>query len=211
MVMRRHVLTLASLLLCTLVLFHFQNCAPSGKFPVSDTAGGGVRIIDDLDKAQLQFVNPDIGVQGAVLTTEITGLCNRDHSGARLRWAVWAGEESPLPVMTGDSYCHNGQFNFEVGDMEQMVCGVKHAIVAAGDWGSSTMATITRLCPPLASYALAAPQGSPFGTSCALEYNPGNESLSICTKVCYRDGKVVSSVAEEVSSCNALASGIVGL
>lgn len=170
-----------------------------------------MRIVDDLGKAQLQFVSPDIGVQGEAAATEIMGLCNRDHNGARLRWAVWAGEGSQVPVMTGESYCHNGQFAFEVAEMAQMVCGVKHAIVAAGDWGGSTMATITHLCPPLASHALEVPQGSPYGTSCALEYNPGSQSQSICAQVCYRDGKVVSSHAEEESSCTALASGIVGL
>ena len=145
--MRRHVLTLASLLLCTLVLFHFQNCAPSGKIAAADN-GGGVRIIDDMGKAQLQFVSPEIGIQGEASQTQIDGLCNRNHNGARLRWAIWVDENSPQPLMTGESFCHNGQFDFDLQEMEQMICGVKHVIVAAGDWGDSTMAQLTRRCPP---------------------------------------------------------------
>lgn len=209
MVLRRNVLTLASLLIVALVLFHFQNCAPAGKIQGSESSGG-VRIVDDFNKAQLQFVSSDVEVLETAAQVDIMGLCTRDHNGARLRWAIWTTDVNAFPLLTGESFCHAGQFSFAVPDLEKMDCGVKNAIVVAGDWGGSSLAHISRRCPSRARQELAAAEGAPFGTSCALEYNPQSQTLPVCAQVCYRAGIVVSSYAEEAGRCTSLAESLAG-
>ena len=209
MVLRRNVLTLASLLIVALVLFHFQNCAPAAKLQASE-ASGGVRIVDDFNKAQLQFVSADTEVLEAAAQVDIMGLCTRDHNGARLRWAIWTTDVNSFPLLTGESFCHAGQFSFAVPDLDKVDCGVKHAIVVAGDWGDSSLAHIARRCPSAARQELAASDGAPFGTSCALEYSPQSLTVPVCAQVCYRAGIVVSSHAEDATRCAALAESLAG-
>lgn len=203
---RRHVLILINIFVLPLLLFHFQNCAPvsSASNTTSDTSG--VRLVEDLNKAQIQFVAPQVEVQDDAPQTGVDGLCNRDHDGALLHWSISADAQAPM--LSGQSSCGRGQFSVNVDQLDQLTCGVSYLLVVEGDWGASTFTRVMRRCQPLASEAMAAPQDSPVGTSCSLEYHPASEAQNPCVQVCYRDSKVVMTQALDVGQCSSLARGL---
>jgi hypothetical protein len=206
---RRNVLSLITFFALPVLLFQFQNCAPAGGGPVSENSSD-VRLIEDLNKAQLQFVSPEIDVRDDVASADLSGLCNRDHNGASLRWAIWASSESSLPLMSGLSLCRSGEFSISLKQLEQMVCGIKHLVVVEGDWGGSTFSHVLRRCQPLASREIAAPEDSPLGTTCALEYTPDAEAAAACSQVCYRANKVVYSKSVGREQCADLVASLTG-
>src|SRR3954467_10307434 len=101
---RRNVLTLIIFFALPVLLFHFQNCAPSSSTSAMSSTGSGghARLIEDLNKAQIQFVSESAEIQDEALAVDIAGLCNRDHNGAGLRWSVWAGQNTSRPLAQGD-------------------------------------------------------------------------------------------------------------
>lgn len=168
-----------------------------------------MRIVDDLNKAELQFVAPNIQVHDEASNASLSGLCSRTHNGATLHWSIRpSGSFSGPALVSGTASCARGQFGVQVAGMDDMVCGVDHLLTVEGDWGGSTFTHVSKRCQPLASEASAAPEGSPFGTECEIEYQPaGGEA---CTLVCYREQKVVLSKPIEVQSCSGLAARLAG-
>lgn len=213
MLSQRYVSILSLSCLSLLVLFHFQNCAPAK--PTSDNSsqqsGADARLIEDFNKVEIQFATPEVQLQDAVPAADVSGLCNRSHNGAKLKWTIWASAGTPL--LKGEAVCGSGQFNLNIAGLDQMVCGVGHQLVVEGDWGGSAFTHLLRRCEPLASEP--APQGmqqsQPPGTSCALEYVPSDDAQqSPCSMACYRQGQLMSQVFVAREQCADLAARLAG-
>lgn len=210
MVSRRNVSIFTSLAIATLLLTQFQNCAPAQIDGVQNVQSGEVRTIEDWNKAEIQFLSPEVQVHDEALTTGVGGLCNRSHSGAHLRWAIWAGQKTNTPLLAGDSECKGGSFSVNIDELPNLVCGVKHLLVVEGEWGASTFTHVLRRCQPLASELVAVPSEAPAGTQCSLEYQPGSEDGDPCSQVCYRDNKVVMNLAVPSTRCSGIAAKLAG-
>jgi|GEM_PF-4003551 len=211
MVSRRNVSILTSLAVVTLLMTQFQNCAPAGvSGDAAATQGGEVRAIEDWNKAEIQFLQPEVQVHDEAESTGVGGLCNRSHNGAKLRWAIWAGQKTNAPLLSGESSCAAGSFNVDLEELPNLVCGVKHLLIVEGDWGASTFTHVLRRCQPLAAELIAAPSEAPMGTQCTLEFAPGSDDGDPCTQVCYRDNKVVMNRAVPADQCSSLATKLAG-
>src|SRR4051812_41616838 len=90
MVSRRNVTILGLSVLSLIVLFHFQNCAPARPAGLTGRAGSDARLIDDFNKSEIQFVTPEVQLHDEAVSADISGLCNRSHNGAALRWSLWS-------------------------------------------------------------------------------------------------------------------------
>ncbi len=210
MISRRNVSIFTSIAAVTLLLTQFQNCAPAQSTADNSGVSGEVRTIEDWNKAEIQFLAPEIQVHDEALNTGVGGLCNRSHSGARLRWAIWAGQKTSSPLLAGDSECKGGSFNVSLDELPNLVCGVKHLLVVEGEWGASTFTHVLRRCQPLASELVAVPNEAPQGTQCSLEYQPGAEDGAPCNQVCYRDNKVVLNRSMPAIQCSGIAAKLAG-
>ena len=211
MVSQRNVSIFTSVAIVTLLLTQFQNCAPATVSEGSNAQSGEVRVIEDWNKAEIQFYSNEVQVHDEAEATGVGGLCNRNHNGAQVRWAIWAGQKTNAPLLSGLSTCAGGSFNVGLDQLPNLVCGVKHLLVAEGDWGASTFTHVLRRCQPLAAEFVAAPSEAPTGTQCSLEYQlAASEEVDPCTQVCYRDNKVVLSRAVPAAQCSSIAAKLAG-
>lgn len=176
----------------------------------ASTGSDSIRIVDDFSKTELQFALSSFQIHDEVVQTGLSGLCTRNHTGARLQWGVYADERMDQPLVSGTVECRSGQFMIEVGGLEQMVCGLDHIVAVQGDWGGIARAKISRRCQPLASEAISPPTDSPWGTVCSLEFHPVGELDPPCAQVCYRDDKVISIQSVDEAQCSGLASKLTG-
>lgn len=205
---RRHnALSLILFIVVPILLFQFQNCAPSHVSASSAAAGGGIDTVPE-GKAQLQFVTPTVQVQDDTAGTDIDGFCDANHSGSALQWTL--ADQSGAVILSGTSECQGGQFVVNLVGLNELVCGVDEVLTVQGSWGASNSSTLTRRCQPVASMNVATPANSPEGTSCDVEYSPGSEADQQCTQVCYRDSKVVLSLSLDLNQCSSLAAGLAG-
>lgn len=204
MLKKRNVTILSLALLTATVLFNFQNCAPAAVSAQTGDSDSEVRIVDDFSKTEIQFATEQLLIHDEAAEASVSGLCTRRHNGAELRWALY-GEGSSRPIVVGDSLCKSGQFAFEVGSLDNLVCGVSHRLVVEGDWGGIAVTQFEKRCQPIASEEVAAPPQSPIGTQCSLEYVPVGDLNSACTQVCYREQKVVFSIVVDSYRCAGLA------
>lgn len=206
---RRNVLIAGLVVLCTVLLTQFQNCAPAPQ-PMAGSSGTDpdARVIDEFNKSQIQFPASSLQISDEASSAEITGLCSRAHNGARVRWTLWAptGET----IANGVGSCSGGGFSLHIERIEQLDCGVNFQLVAEGEWGESAFTGFSRWCQPLARQALPDAGQLPTGTLCELEYVPSDESESPCSQVCFRAGIVVSQTPLEASRCSEMASGLAG-
>lgn len=207
---RQKVVPWISAALIGLILFQFQNCAPPGKVAGDSSlqeTDAQLRLIDDLNKTTIQFAALETEIDDAVDTTAVSGLCNRDHNGEKLKWSVWDSDDGASALDAGESSCAGGQFAVQLPELDQYVCGVPHLLVVESEWGESTHSYFVRRCQPLASSPVAA-TGMPAGTSCAMEYSA--DAVSACARVCYRDGKVISKSVVSVNQCSSLIASLSG-
>lgn len=211
MLSRRNVFTSFSISLTALLLFQFQNCAPTGSSaPVSSSSGGShVRIVDDLSKAELQFASTEVQVHDQAQIGIVSGLCSRTRNGSQLKWTILA-PAGATPLFAGDAECTRGQFGVKLAALDQIQCGVQHILVLEGDWGGVASTSVTRRCRPVAEEQTEAPEGSPLGTECSIEYKSAQADAAECTQVCYRDMKVVLQSPVENELCAAMASRLAG-
>lgn len=193
-----------------LLLSQFQNCAPAGGAGSQPGQSGEIRAIEDWNKAEIQFVAPEIQIHDEAEVTDISGLCNRSRNGAGLRWAIWAEQKMNAPMLTGYTRCGSGQFSVTLDELPNMVCGEKHLLVVEGDWGASTFTYVVRRCQPLAAEVVSSPEGSPQGTMCSIEYQPAIDNPDRCVQVCYRDNKMISSRPATMDQCSGLAAKLAG-
>ncbi len=205
MLNRRYVLTFSFAALPFVVLLSFQNCAPAPGQVTAQAASDEVRIIDEWNKAQLQFATDDVQVQDDAAVAKPSGLCSREFNGRSLRWALWADHDSSQPLLYGESACQSGQFSLPLTGLENMVCGVPHRLVVEGSWGAVATARLTKRCQPLVSEPAFPPAQSPPGTQCSIEFVPAEGVNSSCVQVCYRDHIVTFHAVLEKSSCSVLA------
>ncbi|MGE4133009.1 MAG: hypothetical protein AB7F86_15315 [Bdellovibrionales bacterium] len=183
-----------------IVLVQFQNCAPAIQSN-PNSVQPEVRIVDDWNKAEIQFASTDLQIQDELESVEVSGLCTRSHNGAALRWSMFMEKEGFDPILAGQGSCESGQFRLEIGDLEHMVCGVTHRLVVEGDWGGAAYSRILKRCQPLATEIKSEMAD---GTQCLIEYSPSGNIQSSCTQVCYRQGKVVYDSAVDPASCTSL-------
>jgi hypothetical protein len=203
--LNRNVSILSFALLAAFVLIGFQNCgSTSSEMSSKSNSDPEQRIVDDWAKADLQFASSKVQVHDEAQSTGVSGLCNRQHNGARLRWALWADDHGTVPLFEGDGLCKSGQFSVEIDQLDNMVCGIAHRLVVEGDWGGTAAAQFEKRCQPLASEHVEAPESSPMGTDCSLEYVPAAGPSNSCLKVCYRDDKVVLNVTVDPVRCSNL-------
>ena len=206
MVARRNVLMLTSVALCALLIAQFQNCAPTSALPdQTPSVSGEVRVIDEFNKAEIQFVSEEVQVHDEAEQADISGLCHRTRNGAVLSWSVYASPGDPQPLLHGSSRCGSGRFSVLLPEMPGIVCGVNHLLVVEGEWGASTFTHILRRCQPLAAEEIETPLDSPVGTFCSLEYQPALDAAKPCVKVCYRNQMVVSEQSIARGQCSGLA------
>lgn len=174
------------------------------------TTGGDARVIEDFNKAEIQFISDDVQVHDEAAQTDVDGLCNRSRNNAGLKWAIYASDKDTKPLVIGESKCERGQFDVKLEGLPDMVCGVKHLLVVEGDWGASTFTHLSRRCQPLAAEIVAAPQDSPVGTTCSLEYQASTEDGSNCSQVCYRGDKVVMNFPVPAQQCSGIMAKLAG-
>lgn len=194
--------------LVTLLLFNFQNCAPAAISAQGDPGSSGVRLIEDFNKAEIQFVAPDVQLYDEATAADVSGLCNRSHDGARLKWTIWGSAGDVM--LQGSSVCQKGAFTVHLPGLEQMVCGVDHQLVIEGDWGGLAFTHFLRRCEPLASEPVASNDALPYGTRCNLEYVPAGDDVSPCAEVCYRDEKMVRQSPVDPGRCSNLIARLAG-
>jgi hypothetical protein len=208
---RRNVLTFITLIAIPSFLIFFQNCASISPGVSSPAANSQAFHFEGFNKSQLQFASNQVEVQDEVAKADVQGLCGREHKGARLRWAIWAGQDSNQPLSTGESTCGDGRFDLSLNQLDQLVCGDAHMLVVEADWGDSAVTHLIRHCQPFASHAIAPPEGAPAGASCFLEYSPATIAEQPCLKVCFRHNLLVFSQSADRSRCaNMAAAGIAG-
>lgn len=207
---RRNVISFIGFIVIPILLLQFQNCGPSKVGQSTSASDSQARLIEDLNKAQIQFVASEVELKDDVPSASVDGFCNRQHEGAKMNWTVWVGgQNSNHPLLSGVSICHAGNFKVELADLDQVTCGISHLLSIEGDWGSSTFSHFTRRCQALVSQDILPPSGSPAGTLCTMEYSPVVSVEHPCLQICYRDNKVVLSQALEVIQCSSLASSLV--
>jgi hypothetical protein len=211
MALQRNVSIITSVAIVGLLITQFQNCAPANVAEGGNAQNGEVRVIEDWNKAEIQFYANEVQVHDEAESTGVGGLCNRSHNGSQLRWAIWAGQKINEPLLSGQSNCAAGSFNVGIDELPNLVCGVKHLLIVEGDWGGSTFTHVLRRCQPLAAEFVAAPSEAPAGTQCSLEYQPAAaEEGDPCTQVCYRDNKVVLTRAVPAGQCSSIAAKLAG-
>lgn len=207
---RRQLLSVFSAVLLGLCLVQFQNCAPAASNSATTSNTGDVNLVDDLNKAEIQFGDNSVEVQDSVDEVVVSGLCNRNRNGSKLRWAIWDGADQNHPLIQGESECHNGQFAFKLNGLEDFVCGIPNMLVLEGEWGAAIQTKFKRRCQPLASEMLPTNADEPYGTQCVLEYSRESEIESPCLKVCYRQDKVISKDEMPNAQCAGLAASLTG-
>jgi hypothetical protein len=207
---RRRTLSVVSAVFVTVLFLQFQNCAPAASDSTTTSTDGGARVVDDLNKVEIQFGNNEIEIQDSADEVTVSGLCNRNRNGAKLRWAVWDGADSVKPLISGDSSCKSGQFSFQMAGLNDFVCGISSLLVVESDWGAVTQVKFKRRCQALASQTIATPPDEPIGTVCEMEYSFDADSEAPCVKVCYREDKVVSNDVLESNLCASLAASLTG-
>lgn len=208
MLAQRNVSILSIAGLTFVILFHFQNCAPAKPMSVSEKSSPGARLVDEYNKAEIQFVANEVQLREDVSSGEVTGLCSRAHNGATLRWALWA--TSGEIVARGESRCGAGGFAIRLQNLQPLICGVGYKLAIEGDWGGSASTTFAQRCQPLASENLPVSAGMPYGTECQIEYVPSGESQSPCKQVCYRGNILVSEAPVDAGVCSNLAARLAG-
>ena len=203
--LNRNVSILSLAAVTALMLFNFQNCAPAAQLAnKANPLDSEVRIVDDWSKTEIQFVTDSVQVHDEAATAGIQGICNREHNGAGLKWALYGDDTGHAPLVIGDSVCKSGQFSVTVNNLDNIVCGIPHRLAVEGDWGGIAATQFEKRCQPLASEHVAAPESSPMGTDCSLEYVPAEGPSDSCAQVCYRDSKVVYNVKVDAQRCSGL-------
>jgi hypothetical protein len=203
MMRKRNVYILTFAVLPIFVLLAFQNCGQTSEM-TQGSIDREVRVVDEWNKVEIQFADNSLQVHDEAESTGVTGLCSRSHNGAQLRWALWGDEPAGTPLLQGGGVCKSGQFFLQIERLDQVVCGIRHRLVVEGDWGGKAAADFEKRCQPLASEYVAAPESSPAGTDCSIEYVPGGDSGSSCAQVCYRGGIVVFNVSIDPLRCSGL-------
>lgn len=177
----------------------------------SPSNGGQVRIVDQFNKVDLQFISENVQIYDEAGETSLSGFCDRTRTGSVLRWAIYSGDRNEPPLMEGQSQCSMGQFAVELKGLETVVCGVDHLIVAEGSWGGVASSHFSRRCQPLVSELIDPPEGSPHGTVCTLEFSyVTDQAKGPCMQVCYRDDKLTFASPVDENRCSSLAAQLTG-
>lgn len=208
MIARRHVSIVMITSALALALSQFQNCAPTN-LQAQPNVDSNVKIVDEYSKADISFISEDTQIHDEAVSATVDGLCSRTHNGSSLSWAVYASTLGGRPLATGESVCKMGGFNVQLSALENLDCGEQHLLVVEGSWGGSAVSRLSKRCQPLASEPLVAPDSSPMGTQCSLEYRAAAGSSDACMEVCYRDSKVVLAKSVSALQCQPIVDKLV--
>lgn len=124
---------IGSVVLLTVILTQYQNCAPAG--PGVDSEGNLVQtssladiIVDSTTPFKLQFNEKSIQLPVASSDLEAHGTCLESQEGATLRWELYdAGDEV---VHDGYVDCVDGGFTVALSDLSSMSCGEEYLLEA---------------------------------------------------------------------------------
>ena len=209
MITKRHISAVSLSAILGLCLTQFQNCAPARAVSAADatTDYTDARVGVDARSTDLMFALSKVEVRDDASSASVGGLCDRAHDGAGLKMSVVDGAAA---VQTAEGSCVRGQFQIQLADLGDMVCGVPHQLVVEGEWGASASVKLVRRCQPVISQVVDAAD-SPYGTSCELEYSPAvSAEGSTCQRICYRQDQVINSTAVDAASCAAMATQLAG-
>jgi hypothetical protein len=143
----RHLVRIASILsLLTLVLFKFQNCAPTN--PGEDFAqspDGEVRIVDRWQTAnKIEFMSPSYLVEETVEAVNVQGLCVGLPKGSRLAWQL--ADTVAGVIESGVAECQMGNFQLQVKSLHFSDCNSRLELKAQAE-NSSEAPAITVFRP----------------------------------------------------------------
>lgn len=131
-----------------LMLFQYQNCAPSMQSIDMAKATGDsspVSTIDDVNATTaVSFVHEKIEVTSNDAPTVIQGACDMKQDGAILGWRVHDAEDNEL--QRGYSVCEQGQFEVEMVPASELECEKSYHVTAKLGLGSAGHMELERRC-----------------------------------------------------------------
>lgn len=186
-----------------LVLFQYQNCAPSEalRSGYSESVDGSVRVIEDWDLNKLVFSDTVIEIQPGAQTLVIEGVCSRRET-EQLDWLLQSSQHEGL--QRGFVSCEGGGFSLKLLDISELLCGVGYSLQISDENGLGASLSLSKRCQPLSSMPIADKSGL-SGRSCYLEKTAIPEGI-VCQKVCYGEGRVYSREDESGELCNSIVS-----
>lgn len=202
--MRVHWRLLGSLAAIGLLMFQFQNCsqANGGRMTSSDGPQPiiqpapipDVRISDDWRDTPIVFASAVVEVAEYLDQNAFYGLCLRQSEVKPLSWTL---KEEGQVVHQGTSSCIHGNFELQIGDLQNLSCGISHrlTVMDAGDGASASM-TLVRRCPAISSQE--------ESSGCKRERVVTDVGSPACEYVCYDHGIVVQKEALALDLCPAV-------
>ncbi len=133
-----------------LMLFQYQNCAPSMQTidmssKVTSEESSPVSTIDDVNATTaVKFMNEKIEVMSNEAPTIVQGACDVKQEGAILGWRVHDAEDNEL--QRGYSVCEQGQFEVEMLPASELECEKAYHVTAKLGLGSPGHMELERRC-----------------------------------------------------------------
>jgi hypothetical protein len=107
------ILPISALLL--VVMFKFQNCAPSNNTSTQTSANGTVGIVDNFSQTPLEFVaNPQLIESTATYPLQVQGLCVGGDDSQVINYQVYNMNGTPSQVSSGQASCVMGGFELSI-------------------------------------------------------------------------------------------------
>jgi hypothetical protein len=186
-----------------LVLFQYQNCAPSEALRTgySESVDGSVRVIEDWDLDKIAFVDTSVEIQAGTQTLLIEGVCSRRET-EQLDWLLQSPQHEGL--QRGFVSCEGGGFSLKLLEVSELLCGVGYTLEISDENGLGASLSLSKRCQPLSSKP-AADKGGLSGRGCYLEKTANPEGIE-CQRVCYAEGRVYFREDESGELCNAIVS-----
>lgn len=145
------VLPISSLLL--LVLFKFQNCAPSPQAvaSVDPDMDGEVRIIDRWSEQKVAFLSSTVSLPLDQNAVDLHGLCVGSVEGQLIEYQVIAVRDVPQITASGLVECVGGGFELMLRNLQASSCDESFRVRAArlGDEANYAEALLRPLCADL--------------------------------------------------------------
>ncbi len=137
-----------------MMLFQYQNCAPSSgaRNLNSHNDNGIVTAIDDVNASTgLVFVSSKVQVASSDQPTVINGACSLSQSGAVLGWKVHDSNGNMME--SGYSVCDQEKFQVQMAPANELECDQPYDVSAQLAAGQTGHVELSRDCssPPVAA------------------------------------------------------------
>lgn len=133
-----------------LMLFQYQNCAPSMQAAemAKLSSGSDDSLVTTIDDARsptaVSFPNEKIQLTSNDQPTVLEGSCDVSQDGAILGWRVRDGEDNELE--RGYSVCEQGKFEVEMAPATSLECDKSYHVTARLGAGTSGHVELERHC-----------------------------------------------------------------